>query len=143
MSRTDTGMLRTVAIIATSLLALLATSSCSNNDYRREVRVDGPKGRFFVAKTGTAIALSDDTDAIDYEVGSKKLRIFKGNGGKSLGISFDKTKDLVLISYCGGRVDSVESSFSNMIAMEGDWKIYRTQVINNPGFKYGSASLCA
>lgn len=135
-------MHRTAAIII-SLSALTAVSSCTNADYRREVRVSGAKGKFFVSKTGTAIPLSDDTDVIDYEVGSKKLRIFKGEGGKSLSLTFDRTKDLLIVSYCGGRIDSVESSFTDVLSTDGEgWKIYRAQVINNPGFKYGATPIC-
>jgi len=136
-------MRRTAAIIV-SLAALTAVSSCKNADYRREVSVTGAKGKFFVSKTGTAIPLTDDNDTVDYEFGSKKLRIFAGTGGKTLSLAFDRTKDLLIISYCGGRIGSVESSFTDVLSTDGEgWKIYRTQVINNPGFTYGRFRVCS
>lgn len=138
----DTNTRKLAAIIG-KLGFFFLISSCSNTDYSHEVRVDGTKGRFFVAKSGTAIALSDDMDSVDYEVGPKKLRIFTGTGGKSLSVRFDDTTDLILVSYCGGRIEKVESSFVDTLSTdEKGWKIYRIQVINNPGFTYGGAPVC-
>jgi len=135
-------MRKLVAIIC-ELSVLVLFSSCTNADYRREVRIEGTKGRFFATKTGTAIALSDDMDAIDYEVGTKKVRIFTGTGGKSLSLRFDRTKDLLIVSYCGGRIEKVESSFVDTLSTDEEgWKIYRTQVINNPGFTYAGTPVC-
>lgn len=136
--------MRKTTVIAISSALLTVVSSCTNSDYRHEVRVNGAKGRFFVSKTGTAIPLSDDKDAVDYELGSKKLRIFTGTGGKALSLSFDPAKNLLIISYCDGRLESVESSFSDVLSTDqAGWKIYRTQVINNPGFTYGSTPVCS
>ncbi len=136
--------MRKTAVTAISLALLAVVSSCTNADYRHEVTVNGAKGKFFVSKTGTAIPLSDDKDAVDYKVGSKKLRIFTGTGGKAISLNFDRAKNLLIISYCGGRLESVESSFPDVLSTSGaDWKIYRTQVINNPGFTYGGTPVCS
>ena len=136
--------MRKLAVIIGKLGFVIFLSSCTNADYRHEVRVDGAKGHFFVSKTGTAIPLSDDMDAVDYEVGSKKLRIFKGTGGKGLSLRFDGTKDLLIVSYCGGRIEKVESSFVDALSTDAEgWKIYRMQVINNPGFTYAKAPICS
>lgn len=136
--------MRKTAVTTASLALLAVVGSCTNADYRHEARVTGAKGKFFLSKTGTAIPLSDDKDAVDYEVGSKKLRVFTGTGGKTLSLAFDRAKSLVIISYCGGRIESVESSFTDVLSTDGEgWKIYRTQVINNPGFTYGAAPVCS
>lgn len=135
--------MRKTDVIATSLAMLVVVTSCTNSDYRQEVRIGGAKGKFFVTKMGTAIPLSDDKDVVDYEVGSKKLRIFTGTGGRALSIKFDRDKNLLIISYCGGRLEKVESSFSDVLSTDGEgWRIYRTQVINNPGFRYGATPVC-
>ena len=142
MFLTDMNM-RKSAVITASLLLLASFSSCTNADYQHEVHVVGITGRLFVSKTGTAIPLSDDRDALDYEVGSTKRRIFTGTGGKTLSVGFYQAKDLLIISYCGGRIEQVESSFSDTLSTDGEgWKIYRTQVINNPGFKYAATHIC-
>ncbi len=138
----DTNM-RKLAVTIGKLIFVALLSSCTNADYRHEIKVEGAKGRFLFDKTGTAISLSDDMDAVDYEVGSKKLRIFTGTGGKSLSLRFDGTKDLLIVSYCGGRIEKVESSFVDTLSTDAEgWKIYRTQVINNPGFAYAGAPVC-
>jgi hypothetical protein len=135
-------MQKTIAtIIELVLLALL--SSCGNSADEQEIKVVGAKGRFFATKTDTSIPLSDDTDSVYYLVGPKKQRIFRGSGGKSLGIFFDSTRKLAIITYCGGRIESIESSFSDTLSTEGTWEIYRTQVVNNPGFSYGGTALCS
>lgn len=128
-----------------SSLALLATiGGCGGPDYRHEIKVAGMKGRLFASKANTAIPLTDDDDRIDYEVGSKKVRLFTGSGGKSLAVTFDRARGLLIIAYCGGRIYQVESSFSDLVSSDpdDDWKLLRTQVINNPGFTYGGAPVC-
>lgn len=138
----DTNM-RKPAVIAISLILLSSASACSNVDYQHEVKVDGAKGKFYISKSGTTTPLSEDKDIVDYKVGSKNLRIFTGYGGKAPVLYFDKTQNLLIISYCEGRIDSVESSFSDTISTDGEnWRIYRTQVINNSGFAYGGAPIC-
>lgn len=140
--RMDMNM-RKETVARTSLLALLILTSCTNADYRREIFVEGAKGRFYETKSGTAIPLTADIDTIEYEYGDRKLRVFKGEAGRSLSLRFDSAQNLLIISYCDGRIAEVESSFVDTLTTQGEnWTIYRTQVINNPGFSYAGTSLC-
>ena len=130
-------------VIGVSLLLVLSISGCSNTDHSREVRVDGFQGKFVINKTGTGVPLTSDEDALVYQVGVEKLRLFSGTGGKSIAIKFDRQNGLLIIAYCGGRIERVESSFSDAIAMSSEnWKTVRTQVITSAGFKYGELSIC-
>lgn len=132
-----------LAVMLSSLAIFISLNSCSNADYRHQVIVNGAKGRFFIGKTGTSVPLSDDVDTVDYEFGSKRINIFSGTGGETPSLIFDKLNGLIIISYCGGRIDEVKSSFSDTISTsDADWMIYRTQVINNSGFTYGKLSIC-
>lgn len=136
--------MRRTAVTALSLVLLAGLGSCGGPDYRHEIKVDGMKGQIFASKANTSIPLTDDDDRIDYEFGSKKVRLFTGSGGKSLAVTFDQAHGLLIIAYCGGRIEQVESSFSDIVSSDADddWKLLRTQVINNPGFRYGGVPVC-
>jgi hypothetical protein len=136
--------MRKMAATVVSAIFALALSSCGGPDYRHEIKVPGMKGRIFLSKANKATPLTDDDDRVDYEFGSKKLRLFTGSGGKSLGLTFDKSRNLLIIAYCGGRIEGVESSFSDVVSTDADdhWTLYRTQVINNPGFAYHGVTMC-
>lgn len=136
-------MRRTAAIVL-SLGLSGVLSACGGPDYRHEIKVSGMKGRLFASKANTSVPLTDDDDRIDYEVGSKKVRLFTGSGGKSLNATFDRAHKLLIIAYCGGRIERVESSFSDIVSSDADddWTLLRTQVINNPGFQYRGVPIC-
>lgn len=136
-------IMQKMAATTNCMILSLALASCANQDYRHEVKVPGSRGKFYVSKAGTAIPLSADLDAVDYEVGSKSIRIFSGSGGKNVSLSFDTSNRLLVIGYCGGRIESVLSSFSDLITTKSEgWKIYRTQVINNSGVSYKGNPIC-
>jgi len=138
-------IIRNIAAISASILLAALTASCSNPDYTREIKIDGLKGIFRIVEGDVAIPLTGNSHRIEYISGSEDIFVFEGNSGSYPEMTVDYDNNILIIAYCGGAIEHIDSAFFNAEPppVSPELELYRTQVISNPGFSYKGREICA
>lgn len=122
-------------------LVMLATSCQRDGGIIGHERLPGVTGTFILEDDDRTVALTAVQHSIFYEVGGKRELVFKGAGGYKPSLSL-LGPDAVLLRYCHGSINKIETSFWDKPNGGESLRILRLQVITEPGLSSRGQSIC-
>ncbi len=103
------------------------------------------RGKFVVEDDNRTMALTSVQHSIYYVIGKQRKLIFRGSGAQAPTLSLLTPND-ILVRYCGGRVESIETSFfenDDDVGKEGgELRILRLQPVTSPGLVANGKGVC-
>ncbi len=123
--------------------ALLIASCNRDGDVIGSATLPNIRGRFVVEDDARTMPLTSVQHSVYYVVGDDRKLIFQGFDGKTPVISL-LNEDVIIVRYCGGRIEEIESSFrEDGAGKEGeDFRILRLQPVTSPGLVVNGQALC-
>jgi len=104
------------------------------------------RGKFVIEDDYRTTPLTSDQHSIYYVFGSHRDLVFQGSGAPAPTLSL-LTADDILVRYCGGRVEKVETSFPederNLRKVGGELRILRLQPVTSPGLTANGKAICS
>jgi hypothetical protein len=130
----------TVLFRASALLAVLLLSGCQRDGgVIGSTTLPNIQGKFVIEDDDRTTALTSVQHSIYYVTGSDRKLIFKGAGGSGPTLSLLSPDD-ILIRYCGGSIERVESQF---FENEARWnRILRVQPVTSAGLAANGRPVC-
>ena len=100
------------------------------------------RGKFIIEDDDRTAPLTSVQHSIYYVVGDYRKLIFRGSNAPMPALSLLE-RDNILVRYCGGRVEVVESSFAeNGAELGADNRILRLQPVTSPGLSANGRTIC-
>lgn len=104
------------------------------------------RGKFVIEDDYRTTPLTSAQHSIYYVLGSQRELVFQGSGAPAPTLSL-LTADDILVRYCGGRVEKVETSFfedeSNVGKVDRELRILRLQPVTSPGLTANGKEICS
>lgn len=124
-------------------MALLLIGCGSRDDsVQHTVVLTGIPGRFVVEDLYGNAPLTRPEHEITYYYQNRRLLIFRGWNNTPPKLSL-LTPSTVLVSYCGGSIETTESSFFAHIKSDADnLNLIRLQIVISPGLVAGGKQIC-
>jgi hypothetical protein len=102
----------------------------------------GIAGKFVIEDDDRTVALTSVQHSIFYVIGNDRKLVFRGAGGQNPAFSLLGPDD-ILVSYCGGSIYKVESSFfENEDDKAHRLRILRLQPVTSPGLVANGRPVC-
>ncbi|MBB5686668.1 hypothetical protein [Sphingobium boeckii] len=121
---------------------LLFSTSCERDGgIIGQGHLDGVAGMFVLEDDYRTVALTSVQHSVFYQIGNRRELVFKGMGGDQPRISLIGP-DTILLRYCRGSIDKVESSFFEQPSPDNGVRILRLQVVTVPGVSIKGRSVC-
>lgn len=103
------------------------------------------RGKFVIEDDYRTTPLTSVQHSIYYVLGSQRELVFRGSGAPAPTLSL-LTADDILVRYCGGRIESIETSFfenEDDVGKEGgELRILRLQPVTSPGLVANGKAVC-
>ena len=135
-------MRRTLCLVA---IAVIVAACSRDGGVIGATTLRNIQGRFVVEDDHRTTPLTSIQHSIYYVLGDQRKLIFRGSGAPAPTLSLLTTND-ILVRYCGGRVESIETSFfeneDNVGKEGGELRILRLQPVTSPGLTANGEAIC-
>jgi len=99
-------------------------------------------GVFATTVSGETTPLSPNFHTIYREDGSRREVVFRGHGPHAPAV-WRANKSLIIVAYCDGSIEELQSSLLARTKSSEDARIIRVEVVTNLGLSFAGKKICS